>query len=154
MLTAIFVHSCAFASLLSSLFGLFSSIRLATIFGSSFRFRSGCWLSLWFALALALALMRAHFVLTLARRGDLLSYVTRLSSLDERCTRFYAAEIVLALEYLHSIGVIHRCVLPVSCLVSSHHLSSCFRLRLCLRPASASAPTCFPAPAPGRYVVT
>ena len=55
-----------------------------------------------------LAVARAHFVLTLARRGDLLSYVSRLSSLDERCTRFYAAELVLALEYLHSIGVIHR----------------------------------------------
>lgn len=61
---------------------------------------------------------RLYFVLTLARRGDLLTYLTRLSSLDEECTRFYAAELVLALEYLSDLGIVHRDLKPENILLS------------------------------------
>lgn len=48
------------------------------------------------------------FGLTYARRGELLDYIKRLGCFDENCTRFYVAEVTEALEYLHSIGIIHR----------------------------------------------
>jgi serine/threonine protein kinase len=46
--------------------------------------------------------------MTLARQGELLNHMRRVGCFDERITRFYAAEIVLALEYLHNLGIIHR----------------------------------------------
>ena len=54
--------------------------------------------------------IRVDFVLSYARRGELLDYIHRLSSFDEGCTRWYTAEIIVALEYLHSKGIIHRSV--------------------------------------------
>jgi len=48
------------------------------------------------------------FGLSYARRGELLDYIKRLGCFDEICTRFYVAEVIEALEYLHSIGIIHR----------------------------------------------
>ena len=48
------------------------------------------------------------FGLTYARRGELLDYIKRLGCFDDNCTRFYVAEVIEALEYLHSIGIIHR----------------------------------------------
>jgi serine/threonine protein kinase len=50
--------------------------------------------------------------MTLAPHGELLNHMRRVGSLDVNATCFYAAEMVLALQYLHyDIGVIHRCVL-------------------------------------------
>lgn len=51
------------------------------------------------------------FVLDLARNGEMQSRITRLGSLSTDCARYYGAQIVDALEYMHSKGVIHRCVL-------------------------------------------
>lgn len=51
----------------------------------------------------------SDFVLKYARKGELLYYLNKLSSFDLPCSRFYAAEIVVALEYLQSHGIIHRC---------------------------------------------
>ena len=48
------------------------------------------------------------FVLQYARKGELLYYLNKLSSFDMKCSRFYAAEMVVALEYLQQQGVIHR----------------------------------------------
>jgi len=48
------------------------------------------------------------FGLSYAKRGELLYYIKRLGCFDENCTRFYVAEVIEALEYLHSIGIIHR----------------------------------------------
>jgi len=48
------------------------------------------------------------FVLNYADRGELLDYLHKLSSFDLQCTRWYAAEIVSALEYMHSLNFIHR----------------------------------------------
>ena len=52
------------------------------------------------------------FGLSYARRGELLDYIKRLGCFDDNCTRFYVAEVTQALEYLHSIGIIHRYYIP------------------------------------------
>ncbi|XP_064600441.1 3-phosphoinositide-dependent protein kinase 1-like [Liolophura sinensis] len=61
---------------------------------------------------------RLYFVLTYARRGELLDYLHKLSSFDENCTRFYSAELVVAIEYLHSLGIIHRDLKPENILLN------------------------------------
>lgn len=48
------------------------------------------------------------FGLSYAKNGELLKYIRKIGSFDETCTRFYSAEIVCALEYLHKKGIIHR----------------------------------------------
>ena len=50
----------------------------------------------------------ADFGLSYAKGGELLDYIHKLGSFDEKCTQFYTAEIVLALEHLHGLGIIHR----------------------------------------------
>lgn len=44
----------------------------------------------------------------MAKNGEMLDIMRRLGSFDDDVTRFYAAEIVVALEHLHSLGIIHR----------------------------------------------
>lgn len=61
---------------------------------------------------------RLYFVLSYARRGELLDYIHKLSSFDEPCTKWYTAEIVAALEYLHSKGIIHRDLKPENILLN------------------------------------
>jgi len=71
------------------------------------------------------------FGLSYARRGELLDYIKRLGCFDENCTRFYVAEVIEALEYLHSIGIIHRYyTFTLLCLLyiwnyQQHSLSGC-----------------------------
>ena len=52
--------------------------------------------------------MNIDFGLSYARRGELLDYINKLGCFDVNGTRFYAAEIVSALEHLHGLGIIHR----------------------------------------------
>lgn len=52
-------------------------------------------------------------MLTYARNGELLGYLHKLSAFDVPCSRFYSAEIILALEYLHGLGIIHRYLLDL-----------------------------------------
>lgn len=61
---------------------------------------------------------RLYFVLGYARRGELLDYLHKLSSFDEDCSRFYTAEIVKALEYLHGLGIVHRDLKPENILLN------------------------------------
>ncbi|KAL4239246.1 3-phosphoinositide dependent protein kinase-1 [Mactra antiquata] len=61
---------------------------------------------------------RLYFVLGYARRGELLDYLHKLSSFDEDCSRFYCAEIVKALEYLHGAGIVHRDLKPENILLN------------------------------------
>ena len=50
------------------------------------------------------------FVLDLARNGELQSRISKMGSLSVECSRYYAAQIVDALDYMHGKGVIHRSV--------------------------------------------
>ena len=65
-------------------------------------------ISVYLTSSLILMLLVPVFVLDLARNGEMQSRITRLGSLSTECTRYYAAQIVDALDYMHSKGVIHR----------------------------------------------
>ncbi|KAG5262732.1 hypothetical protein AALO_G00278260 [Alosa alosa] len=61
---------------------------------------------------------KLYFGLSYAKNGELLKYIRKIGSFDETCTRFYSAEIVSALEYLHEKGIIHRDLKPENILLS------------------------------------
>lgn len=60
-----------------------------------------------------------YFVMTYAKNGDLLPYINKVGSFDIPCTRFYAAELVLALENMHKRGIIHRDLKPENILLNN-----------------------------------
>ncbi|XP_076818786.1 3-phosphoinositide-dependent protein kinase 1-like [Clavelina lepadiformis] len=55
---------------------------------------------------------RLYFGLSVARKGELLSKIKQLGKFDVDCTRFYSAQIVSALQHLHSLNIIHRDLKP------------------------------------------
>ncbi|KAG2222376.1 hypothetical protein INT45_006898 [Circinella minor] len=59
-----------------------------------------------------------YYVLDLARNGELYTYIRRLAPFDMDTARFYAAEILLAIEHIHSRGVIHRDIKPENILLN------------------------------------
>lgn len=50
--------------------------------------------------------------MTYAKNGDLLPYINKVGSFDQKCTQYYAAELILSLENMHKKGVIHRDLKP------------------------------------------
>ncbi|CAH1999885.1 unnamed protein product [Acanthoscelides obtectus] len=53
-----------------------------------------------------------YFVLTYAKNGELLKQIDKCGCFTIECARYYAAEMVLALEYLHGKGIVHRDLKP------------------------------------------
>ncbi|KAF9591723.1 hypothetical protein IFM89_006069 [Coptis chinensis] len=51
--------------------------------------------------------------------GELFDQITRKGRLSEDEARFYAAEVVDALEYIHGVGLIHRDIKPENLLLTS-----------------------------------
>ncbi|KAJ0100409.1 hypothetical protein Patl1_19928 [Pistacia atlantica] len=58
-----------------------------------------------------------YLVMEYLNGGDLYSLLKNLGCLDEDMARVYVAELVLALEYLHSANVIHRDIKPDNLLI-------------------------------------
>lgn len=59
-----------------------------------------------------------YLVMEYLNGGDLYSLLRHMGCLEEHVTRVYIAELVLALEYLHSLGVVHRDLKPDNILIA------------------------------------
>lgn len=59
------------------------------------------------------------FVLTRATNGDLLTYLQKAVQFELEVARFYAAELVHAIEHMHMLGVVHRDLKPENILLNS-----------------------------------
>lgn len=59
------------------------------------------------------------FVMSFARGGDLFALLESVGSLDEETAIFYVAEIIHAVEYIHSLGIVHCDLKPDNILVAN-----------------------------------
>ncbi|KAI9912237.1 hypothetical protein PsorP6_009599 [Peronosclerospora sorghi] len=60
---------------------------------------------------------KLYFVLDYCPGGELFFHLSRMGKFHEEMARFYAAELVVALEHLHSLGVVYRDLKPENILL-------------------------------------
>ncbi|KAJ2820248.1 3-phosphoinositide dependent protein kinase-1 [Coemansia erecta] len=62
-----------------------------------------------------------YFIIDMAANGELLSWIRKpmLGGLSEECARFYLAEIITAVEYMHTERTLHRDIKPENILLGS-----------------------------------
>lgn len=60
---------------------------------------------------------KLYFVLDYCPGGELFFHLSRMGRFTEEMTRFYTAELVVALEHLHSLGVVYRDLKPENILL-------------------------------------
>ncbi|CAI4059477.1 serine/threonine protein kinase PKH1 SKDI_04G6920 [Saccharomyces kudriavzevii IFO 1802] len=58
-----------------------------------------------------------YFLLEYASHGDFLGLIKKYGSLNEKCARYYASQIIDAVDSLHAIGIIHRDIKPENILL-------------------------------------
>ncbi|WVQ85480.1 hypothetical protein IAT38_007645 [Cryptococcus sp. DSM 104549] len=58
-----------------------------------------------------------YFVLDLASNGELLSFIRKFGSLDIISARYYAAQLIDTIEFMHDRGVVHRDLKPENILL-------------------------------------
>lgn len=61
-----------------------------------------------------------YMVMPFLNGGDLLSLLRRHRTFSEPSARFFSAQLVLAIEYLHAVNVIHRDIKPENVLVKEN----------------------------------
>lgn len=58
--------------------------------------------------------------------GELTTHLNRLKKFDERLSKFYAAQVVLSLQYLHHMGIVYRDLKPENiCLSPDGYIRIC-----------------------------
>ena len=85
------------------------------------------WISNFFIGMMGGNLWKCNFYnLTMIFLGELFYLLRKAYKFNETFTRFYAAEIVLALEYLHKKGIIYRDLKPENILLNlDGHIKMC-----------------------------
>ncbi|XP_026762690.1 3-phosphoinositide-dependent protein kinase 1 isoform X1 [Galleria mellonella] len=63
---------------------------------------------------------RLYFVLSYAKNGELLNHINTVGSFELNVAKFYAAELLLALEKMHAKGIIHRDLKPENILLDEN----------------------------------
>lgn len=52
--------------------------------------------------------------------GEMFSHLRNMRKFDENLSRFYTAQVVLAFEYIHYLGLVYRDLKPENILIDSH----------------------------------
>ena len=61
-----------------------------------------------------------YLIVEYVNGGDLFFHIKKKGSLSEKEARFYGAQIIIALKYLHSKKIIYRDLKPENILLDSH----------------------------------